>query len=47
MVYLEGMICMFFEELMKKVKEWIEDIVKGIEIGFCCKGKVIYLLVYY
>ncbi|PTU28041.1 N-acetyldiaminopimelate deacetylase [Bacillus subtilis] len=45
--HLEGTIRTLSEESMKQVKERIEDIVKGIEIGFRCKGKVTYPSVYH
>ncbi|MGO5675150.1 N-acetyldiaminopimelate deacetylase [Bacillus subtilis] len=45
--HLEGTIRTLSEESMKQVKERIEDVVKGIEIGFRCKGKVTYPSVYH
>ncbi|MGQ5175307.1 N-acetyldiaminopimelate deacetylase [Bacillus halotolerans] len=45
--HLEGTIRTLSEESMKQVKERIEDLVKGIEIGFRCKGKVTYPSVYH
>nr|WGD82682.1 N-acetyldiaminopimelate deacetylase [Bacillus subtilis] len=44
---MEGTIRTLSEESMKQVKERIEDVVKGIEIGFRCKGKVTYPSVYH
>ncbi|MEC1652463.1 N-acetyldiaminopimelate deacetylase [Bacillus vallismortis] len=44
---LEGTIRTLSEESMKRVKERIEDVVKGIEIGFRCTGKVTYPSVYH
>ncbi len=37
--HLEGTIRTLSEESMKQVKERIEDLVKGIEIGFRAKEK--------
>ncbi|MDS9997779.1 N-acetyldiaminopimelate deacetylase [Bacillus atrophaeus] len=45
--HLEGTIRTLSEEAMKQVKERIEDLVKGIEIGFRCTGKVTYPSVYH
>ncbi|MGW8457913.1 N-acetyldiaminopimelate deacetylase [Bacillus atrophaeus] len=45
--HLEGTIRTLSEEAMKQVKDRIEDLVKGIEIGFRCTGKVTYPSVYH
>lgn len=45
--HLEGTIRTLSEKAMKQVKERIEDLVKGIEIGFRCTGKVTYPSVYH
>lgn len=45
--HLEGTIRTLSEESMCMVKKRIEELVKGIEIGFRCKGKVTYPSVYH
>ncbi len=45
--HLEGTIRTLSEESMRMVKKRIEELVKGIEIGFRCKGKVTYPSVYH